>query len=210
MSKRQSIISLWIIILSLWLHSAQLLEERVAECRTRSVLGTAGGVSLHLLNIHLSFSRWLTVSSVSAGRSTGTSNSHVPPASPRPPPPSNPHTLSQTPSTGLRHPSFNHCLFSYAIGSRKLSTNEQFFGGAQTVESLLQTTQMKQGVSFIASNKVCTSANKTTIVWIETELFFFFRHLPPNSATEGALFISAQLSSDAVSALRKVRVLIWL
>ena len=42
-----------------------------------------------------------------------------------------------------------------------------------------------------------------------------FRHLPPNSArfdyaTEGALFISAQLSSDAVSALRKVRVLIWL
>ena len=39
-----------------------------------------------------------------------------------------------------------------------------------------------------------------------------FRHLPPNSArfsyaTEGALFISAQLSSDAVSALRKVRVL---
>ena len=42
-----------------------------------------------------------------------------------------------------------------------------------------------------------------------------FRHLPPNSArfgyvTEGALFISAQLSGDAVSALRKVRVLIWL
>ena len=40
-----------------------------------------------------------------------------------------------------------------------------------------------------------------------------FRHLPPNSArfsyaTEGAFFISAQLSSDAVSALRKVRVLI--
>ena len=40
-----------------------------------------------------------------------------------------------------------------------------------------------------------------------------FRHLPPNSArfsyaTEGALFISAQLSSDAVSALRKVWVLI--
>ena len=42
-----------------------------------------------------------------------------------------------------------------------------------------------------------------------------FRHPPPNSArfsyaTEGVLFISAQLSSDAVSALRKVRVLIWL
>ena len=43
-----------------------------------------------------------------------------------------------------------------------------------------------------------------------------FRHLPPNSARfsywaiEGALLISAQLSSDAVNALWKVRVLIWL
>ena len=40
-----------------------------------------------------------------------------------------------------------------------------------------------------------------------------FRHLPPNSArfgyaTEGALFTSAQLSTDAVRALRKVLVLI--
>ena len=42
-----------------------------------------------------------------------------------------------------------------------------------------------------------------------------FRHLPPNSArigyaTEEALFISAQLSTEAVSALRKVWVLIRL
>ena len=42
-----------------------------------------------------------------------------------------------------------------------------------------------------------------------------FRHLPPNSArfsyaTEGPLFISTQLSTDAVSALRKVRVLVRL
>ena len=37
-------------------------------------------------------------------------------------------------------------LFSYAIGSRKLSANKQFFAGAQTVVSLLQTTQIKQGV----------------------------------------------------------------
>ena len=40
-----------------------------------------------------------------------------------------------------------------------------------------------------------------------------FQHLPPNSArfsyaTEGVLFISAQLSSDTVSVLRTVRVLI--
>ena len=34
-------------------------------------------------------------------------------------------------------------VFSYAIGSRKLSANEQFFVGAQTVVSLLQTTQNK-------------------------------------------------------------------
>ena len=55
-------------------------------------------------------------------------------------------------------------VFSYDIGSRKLSANEQFFVGAQTVVSLLQTTQMKQGVSFIAANKVYTSTNKTAIV----------------------------------------------
>ena len=56
-----------------------------------------------------------------------------------------------------------------------MSANEQFFVGAQTVVSLLQTTQIKQGVSFIAANKVYTNTNKTTIVWIETELFFFTR-----------------------------------
>ena len=55
-------------------------------------------------------------------------------------------------------------VFSYAIGSRKLSANEQFFVGAQTVVSLLQTTQIKQGVSFIVAHKVYTSTNKTTIV----------------------------------------------
>ena len=33
-------------------------------------------------------------------------------------------------------------------------------------------TQIKQGVSFIAANKVYTSTNKTTIVWLETELSF--------------------------------------
>ena len=44
-------------------------------------------------------------------------------------------------------------VFSYAIGARKLSANEQFFVGAQTVVSLLQTTEIKQGVSFIAATK---------------------------------------------------------
>ena len=39
--------------------------------------------------------------------------------------------------------------FSYAIGSRKLSANEQFFVGAQTVVSLLQATQIIPYVCFI-------------------------------------------------------------
>ena len=55
-------------------------------------------------------------------------------------------------------------VFSYVIGSNKLSANQQFFVDAQTVISLLQTTEIKQGVSFIAANKVYTSTNKTTIV----------------------------------------------
>ena len=56
-------------------------------------------------------------------------------------------------------------VFSYAKGSRKLSAKEQFFFvGAQTVVRLLQTTQIKQGVSFIAAKKVYTSTNKTKIV----------------------------------------------
>ena len=59
------------------------------------------------------------------------------------------------------------------MGSRKLSANKQFFDGAQKVVSLLQTTQIKQGVSFTATNKVYTSANKTTIVRIEMELLFW-------------------------------------
>ena len=58
-------------------------------------------------------------------------------------------------------------VFSYVIGRRQLSANEQFFCffvGAQTVVSLLETTQIKQGVSFTAANKVYTSTNKTTVV----------------------------------------------
>ena len=41
-------------------------------------------------------------------------------------------------------------VFSYSIGSRKLSANDQFFVGAQsqTVVSLLQTSQIKQGVIY--------------------------------------------------------------
>ena len=103
-------------------------------------------------------------------------------------------------------------VFSYAIGSRKLSANEQYFVGAQTVISLLQTTQIISDVCFITDHVAYASSNKTKIVWIETELFLLtgmdashvyvrawalvcfhslisthtpstaFRHLPPNSA----------------------------
>ena len=51
-------------------------------------------------------------------------------------------------------------VFNYVIGSWKLSANEQFFVGAQTVVSLSQTTHIKQCVSFTAANKVDTSTYK--------------------------------------------------
>ena len=67
-------------------------------------------------------------------------------------------------------------VFNYAIGSRKLSANEQFFVAAQTVVSLLQTTQIISDVCFITDYVAYASSNKTKIVRIETELslFFFF------------------------------------
>ena len=60
-------------------------------------------------------------------------------------------------------------VFSYAIGSRKLSANEQFFVcfvfvGAQTVVSLLQTTQIISNVCFITDHAAYASSNKTIIV----------------------------------------------
>ena len=55
-------------------------------------------------------------------------------------------------------------VFSYAIGSRKLSANEQFFVGAQTVVSLLQTTEIISDVCFITDHVAYTSSNKTKIV----------------------------------------------
>ena len=39
-------------------------------------------------------------------------------------------------------------IFSYVIGSWKLSAHKQFFIGAQTVVRLLQTIQLKQGVIY--------------------------------------------------------------
>ena len=55
-------------------------------------------------------------------------------------------------------------VFSYAIGSRKLSANEQFFVGAQAVVSLLQTTQITSDVCFITDHGAYASSDKTKIV----------------------------------------------
>ena len=56
-------------------------------------------------------------------------------------------------------------VFSYAIGPRKLSADEQFFvGAAQTVVSLLQTTQIISDVCFIIDHVAYVSSNKTKIV----------------------------------------------
>ena len=55
-------------------------------------------------------------------------------------------------------------VFSYATGSRKLSANEQFFVGAQTVVSLLQTTPITSNVCFVTDQGAYASSNKTKIV----------------------------------------------
>ena len=51
-----------------------------------------------------------------------------------------------------------------AIGSRKLSANEQFFGGAQTVVCLLQTTRIISDFCFITDHVAYASSDKTKIV----------------------------------------------
>ena len=55
-------------------------------------------------------------------------------------------------------------VFSYAIGSRKLSANKQFFIGAQTIVSLFQTIQIISDVCFITYHVAYASSNKTKFV----------------------------------------------
>ena len=65
-------------------------------------------------------------------------------------------------------------IFSYTIGSRKLSANKQLFVGAQTVVNLLQTTQIISDICFIADHVAYTSSNKTKIAWNQDKSYFFF------------------------------------
>ena len=51
-------------------------------------------------------------------------------------------------------------VFSYAIGSRTLSANEQFFVGSQTVVILLQTTQIISEVCFVTDHVTYAISNK--------------------------------------------------
>ena len=63
-------------------------------------------------------------------------------------------------------------VFSYVIGSWKLSANEEFLVGAQTVVSSLQTTQIKQDVRVIHSRQQSLHhTNKATIVWFKQNVF---------------------------------------
>ena len=78
-------------------------------------------------------------------------------------------------------------VFSYAIGSRKLSANKQFFVRAQTLVSVLQTTQIISDVCFITDHVTYASSNKTKIIWIEMELFFFFTQGGCTSCLRGCL-----------------------
>ena len=67
-------------------------------------------------------------------------------------------------------------VFNYAIGSRKLSANEQFFFfiDALTEVILLQTTQIKQGVPFTAANKVTLAHIKPQTFESRRNFFSFF------------------------------------
>ena len=64
-------------------------------------------------------------------------------------------------------------IFNPTIGSGKQSANKQFFVGAQTVVSLLQTTQIISDVCFITDHAAYASSNKTKIAWIKTKLFSY-------------------------------------
>ena len=63
-------------------------------------------------------------------------------------------------------------VFRYAKGPRKLSANEQFFVGAQTVICLLQTSQIISDVCFITDHVVYATSDKTSHLNRDGTLFF--------------------------------------
>ena len=71
-----------------------------------------------------------------------------------------------------------------------MPANKQFFVGAQTVVNFLQTNQIIPDVCFITDRVAYASSNKTKIVWIETELFFFLSGADASHVYMGAWELS--------------------
>ena len=64
-------------------------------------------------------------------------------------------------------------VFSYAIGSRKLSADEQFFVGTQTVVGLLQITRIISDVCFITDHVAAPAQIKPQSVESRRNSFFY-------------------------------------
>ena len=89
-------------------------------------------------------------------------------------------------------------VFSYAIGSRKLSANEQLFVGAQTLVSLLQTTQIISHVFcfcffclFVFTGGGCASCLHACLGARLLPLSYWYSNL-----SEGADRVGGQLRGD--------------
>ena len=65
-------------------------------------------------------------------------------------------------------------VFSYAIGSRKLSANEQFFVGAQPVVVLFQATRIISDVCFIIDHVATPAQIKSKLFETRRNFFLFF------------------------------------
>ena len=63
-------------------------------------------------------------------------------------------------------------VFSYAIGPRKLSANDQFFCWCSNSSKFVTNNSGYTDVFFITDHVAYASSNKTKIVWIETDPFF--------------------------------------
>ena len=114
----------------------------------------------------------------------------------------------RAPLTGTFLHVVNQCL-EFSLNSH----SEYRFPFLQTLPDLV--TSLKRHSLSPRSCLSTRSAPSETFGYYNHTPSIAFRYLPPNSArfsyaTEGVLFISAQLSTEAVSALRKVRVLICL
>ena len=65
-------------------------------------------------------------------------------------------------------------VFSYAIGSRKLSANEQFFCWCSNSSEFVTNNSNKTRRVIYSRQQSFHHTNKTTIVWIKTELSLLF------------------------------------